>query len=70
MTCVSEFFFSPMMYSDNVPELRITILMMFKPSCAPLALFDSSFKQMDRNPPQNRTKAHKTFHINVQWKEH
>lgn len=42
---------------------------MFKP-CAPLALFDVSFKQKDTNPPQNRTKAHNTFHINVEWKEH
>lgn len=42
---------------------------MFKP-CAPLALFDVSFKQRDTNPPQNRAKAHNTFHINVEWKEH
>lgn len=56
--------------SDNVRGQKINISIMFKPSHAPLALFNVSSKQRDRNPPQNRTKAHNTFHINVKWKEH
>lgn len=55
--------------SDTIIEQKITISIIFE-SCAPLALFDVSFKQRDTNPLQKRTKAHSTFHINVEWKEH
>lgn len=80
MTSVSLFFFLPYdevfhqkktrkmraEASDNVRGQKITVSIMFKPSCAPLAPFDVSFKQRDRNPPQNKGTQHFPYKCGVE----